>query len=422
MWLQLVENLSLIPTIFLLIIVILQYAIFIFKRKKKIHGSLKPAISILVPAHNEGKHLRDTIKSILSSGYKGKKEIIVIDDGSIDNTPQIIKEFKKKKLIKAIRTEHVGKSRALNEGLKLAKYEIIVTIDGDTKIEKGSLDKLVAPFSDKKVVATTGAIKVANTKKFLTWFQRVEYLYFSFYKELCDRLDGIIWASGTLSAFRRNWLKTGFSPDLYMEDADIALRLIKHGYKICYVPNAIAYTFVPENIKDFVKQRSRWLRGGIQIIKKYFNLFFNRRYAGVGFFTLPMMFYWYFHALIMGVLIFLQIFLGYYNFYYVHGNVISFEVVKYFFYWFSIFGIINLAYQIAIGNFPLKLLYALNILLVVLMYAIYIYSIRWFKEKITAKDVIAFIFMFPYWILLMVIQNYSNIEWFKSRARNWWEK
>lgn len=423
MWLELVETLALVPTIFLLILLILQYVLLIFKKEKKIHGNYKPNISILIPAHNEEKHIRETINSILKCGYKGGKEIIVIDDGSTDNTPRILKEFEKKKLIKLIRTRHIGKSNALNKGLKLAKNEVIVTVDGDTTIKKGSLDKLVAPLEDDKVIATTGVIKIANVGSLLTWFQRVEYLYLSLYKDICNRIDGIIWASGTLSAFRSGWLKkVGFNPNLYMEDVDIGLNIVKQGYKIRYIKDAIAYTFSPEKFKSFVSQRIRWVRGGIQIIKKHANMLFNRKYFSVGFFTLPMMSYWYFHALTMGTLLFLQIFLGYYSFYYVYGNVFSLEVMKYFFYWFSIFGVMNLAYQIVIGNFQLKLLYVLNILLVVLMYGIYIYAIRWNRERIRITDIIAYIFMFPYWLLILVIQNLGNIEWLKQKGKNWWRK
>jgi len=420
--LQTIESIALIPTIFLLVVILSQYFILIFKPKKKVQGSPKPHISILIPAHNEGKYLKKTIESILNCGYKGKKEIIVIDDGSTDDTPRIIEEFKKKKLIKPIRTNHIGKSNALNKGLKLAKNDIVVTVDGDTKIEKGSLDKLLAPFSDKKVAATTGAIKVANPKKILTWFQRIEYLYYSFYKHLCDRVNGVICASGTLCAFRKSCLRKGFNPNIYSEDIDFTLDLIKKGYRISYTPEAIAFTHVPEKIKGLAKQRSRWCRGCIQVMKKHFDLFFNKKYVGPGFYTLPILSYWYFHALVMGILIFLQVFVGYYSFYYVNGNFISFEVVKYFFYWFSVFGIMNLAYQIIIGNFQLKLLYVLNFLVVILTYIIYAYSVKWSNEKFTLRDVFSFIFLFPYWIFIMIVQSFSNIEWFVSKAKNWWRK
>jgi cellulose synthase/poly-beta-1,6-N-acetylglucosamine synthase-like glycosyltransferase len=418
--LQTVENIALIPTIFLLLVIVSQYMILAFKPKKRIRGNYRPNVSIIIPAHNEGKYLRKTINSVLNSGYRGKKEVIVVDDGSTDNTSEILKEFKK--FIKSIRTNHVGKSKALNKALRIAKYGIIVTLDGDTEIKKGSLEKLLFPLRDKKVAATTGTIRVANDKKIITWFQRVEYLYYSFYKNLCDRIDGVICASGTFSAFRKNCLGKGFSSKLYSEDIDLTLNLIKNGYKVRYVPEAIAYTFVPENVRNLLRQRSRWCKGCIQAMKKHFNLFFNRDYFGPGFYSLPMLSYWYFHALIMGILLFLQILIGYYNFYFSNGNFFSFEVAKYFFFWFSVFGVVNLAYQMLIGNFQVKLLYILNILVVVLTYAIYLYSIKWSKEKFTLKDFFVFMFFFPYWILIMVVQSLSNAEWFVSKARNWWKK
>lgn len=416
-----IETIALVPNIFLLMVIVSQYMILTIKTKK-IKGNYRPNISFLIPAHNEGKHLRKTINSILNSGYRGKKEIIIIDDGSTDDTSEIIKEFKKKQLIKSIKTNHVGKSKALNKGLKLARYDIIVTLDGDTEIEKYSMDKLLIPLKDKRVAATTGAIKVANNKKILSWFQRVEYLYYSLYKSLCDRIDGVICASGTFSAIRKKYLTEGFSSNLYSEDIDSTINLIKNGYKVRYTPEAVAYTFVPENVRTLARQRTRWCKGCIQAMKKHSDLFFNRKHSGPGFYSLPLLSYWYFHALIMGILLFLQIVIGYYTFYYINGNVISFEVLKYFFYWFSIFGVVNLAYQMIIGNFQVKLLYILNLFVVILTYAIYLYSIKWSREKVTLKDVFAFIFFFPYWIFIMIIQSFSNIEWFVSKTKNWWTK
>jgi cellulose synthase/poly-beta-1,6-N-acetylglucosamine synthase-like glycosyltransferase len=420
--LQIIEAIAIIPTLFLLIIVFLQYSILLFVPKKKISGKFKSSVSILVPAHNEGQNLEKTIESILNSGFKGKKEVIVIDDGSTDNTTQIIKKFEEKKLIRSVRTNHIGKSRAMNEGLKLAKYEIVVTVDGDTKIEKGSLDKLILPFKDEKVAATIGVIKVANTHKPLTWFQRLEYLYYSFYKSLCDRIDGIISATGTFSAIRKKYLNRGYSSKFYSEDIDLTLNLIKSGYKIRFAPEAIAYTFVPESLKGLAKQRYRWCRGCIQVMKEHSDLFFNRKHLGTGFFSLPVLLYWYWHSLVMGLLIFLQIFLGYYTYFYIYGSILSFEVIKYFFYWFSVFGMVNLSYQILIGNFPLTLLAVLNIIAVPLTYLMYFYSMRQLREKITVKDILALIFMFPYWILIMAVQVYSNREWLRPEPKNRWDK
>jgi len=422
--LELIETMALIPTVILLLITLSQYLILIFKPKKKIKGNYKSAISILVPAHNEGKYLKKTIKSILNCGYKGKKEIIVIDDGSTDNTPQIIEEFKKTKLIKSIRTNHIGKSKALNKGLKLAKNEIVITIDGDTCLEKGSMKKLVAPFSDKMVAATTGVIKVENTKKPLSWFQKLEYLNFAFFKAVCEKISAVIAASGPLSAFRRKYLIEvgGFSQYVFLEDFDVALKLIKKGYKTHFVDTAFCYTFVPEKFLEFVKQRFRWTKGGAQIIKTHFDMFLNRRYKGPGMYSLPLLSYWYIHSVLMGIALILQIALGYHNFFLINGVVFSWDVARYFFYWFSVFGIINVGYEIILGNMSLTLLTALNMLLLTFTYGMFLLALNKFKESLTLKDIVAFIFMFPYWLVLLFVHAMSNIEWLKKQGKNLWKK
>lgn len=427
--LQIIEAIAVVPTLFLLIIIAFQCAILLFIPKKKIYEKkvskkFRPSISILIPAHNEGKFLEEVLNSILNCGYEGKKEIIVIDDGSTDNTPEIVEEFKKRKLIKSIRTNHIGKSKALNKGIKVARNEIIITMDGDSRLEKGSLEKLVAPLFDRTVAATTGVIKVENTSKPLSWFQKLEYLNFAFFKSACERISAVIATSGPLSAFRKKYLigVGGFSQYTYLEDFDVALKLIKNGYKTHFVDDAFCYTYVPDSLLELAKQRLRWTRGGAQIIKMHSDMYLNKYYKGPGLYSLPILSYWYFHSVLMGIALTLQIILGYNSFFLIKGVVFSFDVAKYFFNWFSVFGIINLSYQILIGYFPLALLSILNITVMILTYMIIIYSMKKFREKITIKDVIALIFMFPYWFFVMIVQIYSNAEWFKSKSKNWWKK
>jgi len=422
--LQTIETIALIPTILLLVITLSQYLILILKPKKKLRGNFKPSVSVLIPAHNEGKYLKKTIESMLNSGYEGKKEIIVIDDGSTDNTSQIIKTFKKKKLIKSIRTNHIGKSKAMNKGLKLVKNEIVITVDGDSRLEKGSIGKLVAPFYDKIVAATTGVIKVANTKKPLSWFQKLEYLNFAFFKSACERINAVIAASGPLSAFRKKYLVEvgGFSQYTFLEDFDVALKLIKKGYKTHFVDTAFCYNYVPDNLREFVKQRFRWTRGGAQIIKIHFDMFLNKHYKGPGMYSLPLLSYWYIHSILMGIALIFLIALGYNNFFLSNGVVFSLDVAKYFFYWFSVFGIINVGYEATLGNMSLSILTIMNMLLLTVTYGIFLLALKKFKEPLTIKDIIAFIFMFPYWLILLLVHSLSNIEWFKKRGKNWWKK
>jgi len=439
-----IEAIALVPTSILLGLILVQYGILLFGRRERYQQAQGPgpSVSVLIPAHNEGRYIGRTIDSVLENGYPGRLEVIVANDGSTDNTADVLKAYIKKhgkdsKVnstndvkgsadagIRVINTGHIGKSRAMNRMLGMARNDIVVTIDGDTRIERASLEKLVAPFSDSRVAAATGSMKIANhNRRLITWFQRLEYFGFSLFNEMCHRAKGMYCTAGTLSAFRRS-VRTkmgGFNDRVLIEDKDFGLRLTASGHKIKYVPKAVAYTNSPEKWRHLLRQRFRWSRGGIQVIKKHRSMLFNRRFPGIGFFSLPVMGYWYFHSAII-ILIFLQVLLGY-NTYFLSGGVaLSPDVVQYFVFWFSIFGAINLAYNTLTGVWPVTALAVLNIAIVALTYALILYSIKWMGERPGLRDAIAIVFMFPYWIVIMAVNLASNTEWFRQPALNKWDK
>ena len=346
------------------------------------------------------------------------------NDGSSDNTSDVLEHYSKKPNIRIINTDHIGKSRAMNRMIKMASNDIVVTIDGDTVIDKNGLEKLVAPFTDTKVAATSGSMKIANhNRRLVTWFQRLEYFGFSLFNEMCHKVNGMYCTAGTLSAFRRSVLTDmgGFNDKILIEDKDLGLRMTSAGHKIKYVPRAVAFTNSPERWRHLLKQRFRWSKGGIQVIKKHKNLLFNRRFMGIGFFSIPVMGYWYFHSAMI-ILIFLQVFLGYNTYFLANGVTFSFDVAQYFLLWFSIFGVINMGYNIFIGAWPLTVLSLLNMLIVLLTYSLMLYSIKWMGDRLKLRDVIAMIFMFPYWIVVMAVNLYSNLEWFRQPTLNRWDK
>ncbi|MBI4176206.1 MAG: glycosyltransferase family 2 protein, partial [Candidatus Aenigmarchaeota archaeon] len=227
--LQLAETIAIVPTIVLFVILMSQYWLLFMRRDRKYARQFKGPISILVPAHNEGKFIRETINALLEADYPSRKEIIVIDDGSTDETPKILREFASKGLIRKMRTNHVGKANALNAALKRARYGTVFVVDGDSIVEKQALKNLVRPFADSRVAAATGIIKVRNAQKPIAWFQRAEYLHSCLFKSLCDKINAAMFASGPLSAFRKKVLLEagGFNPKVYLEDIDISLKIIK---------------------------------------------------------------------------------------------------------------------------------------------------------------------------------------------------
>lgn len=408
-----------------LVLLVFQVYIFFLRRERVFENyGYFPSVTVLVPCHNEGKHLRKTLRSILESGYPGKLEVWVLDDGSTDESPRIARWFRRRG-VKYIRTEHIGKANALNNALKRVETEIVMTVDGDTEIGKGTIEKMVSPFQDPRIGATTGVIKVRiSEKKPITWFQRVEYLGFVFYKRVCNKLESLIVSSGPLSAYRVRDLKfiNGFNPCVFSEDIDVSLRLIKIGKKIWFVKDSVSWTQVPESLGELARQRLRWFRGGIHVLKSHFNMCFNPRYRGAGFFSIPFMLYSYFHSSIMGIILGLQILLGYQMYFYSQGVLISWEVVKYFFYWFSVFGIVNLAYNMWVGVFPVTPLNIINILIVILNYIFFGTAVKCGGERFGWRDGVVFIFLFPYWLLLMGVQVLANFEWLKGREVVKWKK
>ena len=133
-----------------------------------------PKITIIVPAYNEEKVIERTIQALIDTKYQDK-EIILVDDGSKDNTFDIMNKYKKQ--AKVLQKTNGGKASAINFGVAYSTGEIIVIVDADTIIGHESLIHLAKGFSiDKNVAAVAGNIKVRNRKNWLTWCQAIEYL------------------------------------------------------------------------------------------------------------------------------------------------------------------------------------------------------------------------------------------------------
>lgn len=422
MW-ELLEAIAIIPTSVLMLILLSQYAIAL-RRKESFEDGYHPSVSILVPCHNEEEYVKQTIKALLDDPYPGKKQIIGIDDGSGDGTYKILKSFGRR--ITLLRTKHIGKSKSLNLAMKKARGEVIIVVDGDSVVEPGSIQRLVAPLRDRKVGAVAATLKVRNPRDgVMSWFQRVEYLYFSFFRSLCDRINSTIFTPGPLSAYRASVLKKigGFTSDLFMEDVDVSLRILKSGYRIRVSEWAVSRTAVPNSLGKWYQQRKRWMKGGIEIIKRNKSFYFNREYGGGGFYSLPILTYWYFHSLVMGIIIFYQIFGGYYQWFWLNGAGFSLPALQYFVYWFSILGILNLVYQILAGAYVATPLMVLSITVTALNYPLYLYPFIRYRERFGWRDLFVLFFLFPYWILVLIVQTKSNTAWFRSpKGKNIWKK
>jgi cellulose synthase/poly-beta-1,6-N-acetylglucosamine synthase-like glycosyltransferase len=259
-------------------------------RRKKETG-FAPPVAVLIPAYNESKVIGRTIDAVLKSNYPDLK-IIVINDGSSDDTHYVVARMAKKDpRIRLISKPNGGKFSALNHGLREAAEEYIVTIDGDTLILPDTIRHLIAPFADPGVDAVCGNVQVGNVNNMLTRFQDVEYVTTQNYdRRAFEAINCITVVPGATGAWRKSTILKagGYSSDTLTEDTDITLSLLRNGAKIVYAPLAKSITEAPETMAGLSKQRFRWNYGGLQCLWKHRGALGR---GTLGFFGLPNMIY-----------------------------------------------------------------------------------------------------------------------------------
>ncbi len=250
----------------------------------------EPKISIIIPAYNEEHNVLRCLDSILSSDYPMKKlEILVIDDGSKDNTFTLAKSYEKKGPIKVFHKKNSGKANSLNYGIKHATGELVATLDADSYILKTTIRKMLPHFNEDAVVAVTAAVKTEPPRNFLQELQKVEYIYTLFSRRVLCFLDAVHVTPGPFSMFRK-WVFDeigGFDPNNILEDQEIAMRIQSYNYKIRSSLDASVYTEVPGSFMGLLNQRTRWHRGGLHNAAKYTKLI-GPSYGDLGVVVMPL--------------------------------------------------------------------------------------------------------------------------------------
>lgn len=246
-----------------------------------------PFVSILVPAHNEGKVIGKTVESLLSLDYPiDKMELLVINDNSSDNSKDILQSIKNrhsKYNFTIINTDNItggkGKSNALNIGYQVAKGDFIAIYDADNTPERTALRYLIQTIvKDPSLGAVIGKFRTRNKhKNILTKFINIETLSFQWIAQAGRRqLLGLCTIPGTNFVLRRTTIEKlgGWDTKAIAEDTEISFRIYKMGQRITYVPQSVTWEQEPETAKVWIKQRTRWVKGNIYVLVKYItNLF-----------------------------------------------------------------------------------------------------------------------------------------------------
>ena len=302
------------------------------KLKNELGNDYYVPVSILVPAHNESVTIEATVRSLLALDYK-LYEIIVVDDGSTDDTTEKLKEafnmFKinrpVRRLIKCqpeeeiyethaykvpitlVKKKNGGKADALNMGINMSKYPYFLCMDADSVLQFDSLEKIVRPvLEDPNVVAVGGAMRPCNGAEIengkvvryrmpnglIAAMQVIEYdRSFLASRILFDKFNGNIIISGAFGLFLKSVVIAagGYDNTTMGEDMELVVKLHvfcrenERPYRIRYATDAVCWTQVPESLTDLCKQRRRWHIGLFQSMMKHRNILANPKYGMVSF-------------------------------------------------------------------------------------------------------------------------------------------
>ena len=229
-----------------------------------------PDVSVVIPAYNEAAGIAATIRSMVTSRYRGRIEVIVVDDGSSDGTAAIARSLRIP-YVRVISQPNSGKPGALNRGIAEARSDILILVDGDTIFQADTIGRLVAPLAAADVGAVSGNTKVGNRRGFLGGWQHLEYVMgFNLDRRLFDLLGTIPTVPGAIGAFRRAALAAvgGVSTDTLAEDTDLTMALCRSPWRVVYAPDAIAWTEAPSSLRQLWRQRYRWSYGTMQAMWK----------------------------------------------------------------------------------------------------------------------------------------------------------
>jgi peptidoglycan-N-acetylglucosamine deacetylase len=263
-----------------------------FRRRRNFAGpEYQPRVAVLIPAYNEEKVIARTVRSVLMSNYKNIR-IIVIDDGSKDNTYNVATETYAKEIaegrVTVLTKPNGGKAEALNFALEQTDEEIYVGIDADGVIAHDAISRLVCHFANPDIGAVAGNAKVGNRVNLWTRWQALEYITSqNFERRALDLFDVVMVVPGAIGAWRTSAVKAGggYHPDTVAEDADLTMNLLEQGYAVIYEDQALAFTEAPVNANGLARQRFRWSFGILQAIFKHKGAIVRRR--AMGLFALP---------------------------------------------------------------------------------------------------------------------------------------
>jgi cellulose synthase/poly-beta-1,6-N-acetylglucosamine synthase-like glycosyltransferase len=294
-----------------------------------------PRLSVIAPAYNEKATIKGSVRALLTLRYPNL-EVVIVNDGSTDDTLEMLEQefelhaihpdpeplvdhapirgfYRSGRIDQLLVVDKVngGKADAMNAGLNAASGELVCYIDADTLIEPDALLRLVQPYIERDdVIACGGTIRIGNgsvvrggrvterraPRRFIPGVQVIEYVRaFLFGRLGWNSLGGNLVISGAFGLFRRDAVAAvgGLLHETVGEDMELIVRLRRRAAEtggpghVVFVPDPVAWTEVPERLRDLARQRDRWQRGLSDTMWRHRRVFFNPRYRALGLIAYP---------------------------------------------------------------------------------------------------------------------------------------
>lgn len=236
-------------------------------------------VTLILPAYNEEETIDSAIMSAINQDYEDAIEVIVIDDGSTDETQVRANRhsgrwrgsgpgFPERTVRVLQHSENRGKPAGLNTGFRNATGEICIFADTDSYLATDFVSKIIEPFSDPAVGMVAGMVLIDNESNLLTRLQQMEYIEGQYLLRHAQHFGGdVLICPGGGSAIRTDLAQEIQSKDRTIaEDADLTMEAINRGWKVKHGIKAVSHTKAPETVGGYVNQRKRWIFGGFQAL------------------------------------------------------------------------------------------------------------------------------------------------------------
>jgi cellulose synthase/poly-beta-1,6-N-acetylglucosamine synthase-like glycosyltransferase len=257
-------------------------------RPPKLDYDFTPPMTVIVPAHNEEKHIRRKLENVLDSDYPhGLLQVVVVDDGSTDATADVVREFETGG-VKLIRTgERKGKLHAQKMAFSQAATDIVAITDATVLAPVDGIRTLAAHMADPQVGAVSASMSVRNRNvNFLTRVSQFLFDIQNAQKRGESRLDSAAGLFGQFSLVRREAVGD-FSDDVIYEDREFGIALRENGYRARFEPRVAATYHAAESLGDFSRQKKRNVGAMMQSLIRHAKLLYNPRYGWYGLLIFP---------------------------------------------------------------------------------------------------------------------------------------